>query len=91
MERGELPYIHHLRKGCILDVSPVMAANGSVLFYHVHYQGFRQGVLCRQLADHFSALTSEGRPHQVTVSHLEREKYLPPTAVHVELGWGESL
>jgi hypothetical protein len=89
VERSELPYIyHHLRKGCILDVQPVMAANGTVLFFHVRYQGFRLGVLCRPLADRLSVLLAEGRPYRLTVSHLDREKYLPPTAVHVELEWG---
>lgn len=89
MERSDLPYIyHHLRNGCILTVSRMQGMDQQHLLFNVGYAGLHLGVLNRTLADRIVQLEAEGRPYRLTVAGLEREKYLPPTAVHVMLDWG---
>lgn len=88
-DRSELPYIyHHLRSGCILQVDAVTGTGHLPLFYQVRYGGLLIGILNRPLADRIRLLESEGRPYRVTVSEVVREKYMPPTEVHVLLDWG---
>jgi hypothetical protein len=88
IDRGELPYIyHHLRKGCILQVGPLRSSDQRHLLFNVSYGGFHLGILSRMLADRILQLESEGRAYRLTIASIVREKYMPPTAVHVELEW----
>lgn len=88
IDRGELPIIyHHLRKGCILQLQAVYSNNQRLLFFNVSYGGFHLGVLNRLVADRIVALESEGLAYRLTIASIVREKYLPPTAVQVELEW----
>lgn len=90
-DRSELPYIyHHLRSGCILQVEAVAGLDQQPLFYQVRYGGLLIGILCRPLADRIRQLETEGRAYRVTISEVVREKYMPPTEVHVMLDWGGS-
>lgn len=90
IDRSDLPYIyHHLRKGCILQVQARQGAGMNHLLFNVSYGGFHLGVLSRPMSDRILALEAEGRGYRLTISGVVREKYLPPTAVHVELEWGE--
>lgn len=87
-DRSELPYIyHHLSKGCILDVRSGQGAERQHLLFNVSYGGLHLGVLGRTLADRILQLEAEGRTYRLTIASIAREKYLPPTAVQVELAW----
>ncbi len=91
LDRGELPYIyHHLRKGCILQVQRLFGTDQRHLLFNVSYGGFHLGVLSRNLADRILQLESESKPFRLTIACIEREKYLPPTAVQVALEWGSA-
>jgi len=88
IDRGELPIIyHHLRKGCILQLQPVCGSDQRLLLFNVSYGGFHLGVLNRMLADRIVQLENEGRAYRLTIASIVREKYMPPTAVQVELEW----
>jgi hypothetical protein len=89
IDHSDLHHIyHHLRSGCILQLQPVQGLEHQHLFFQASYGGLNLGVLSRPLADRILQLEAEGRPYRVTVAELVREKYLPPTAVHVLLEWG---
>jgi hypothetical protein len=89
LDRGELPYIyHHLRKGCILQVQRLFGTDQRHLLFNVSYGGFHLGVLSRNLADCILQMEAENKPFRLTIACIEREKYLPPTAVYVALEWG---
>lgn len=88
IDRSDLPYIyHHLRKGCILQLEPLLGIGQRHLLYKVNYGGFHLGILGRTLADRIVQLENESRPYRLTIANIVRDKYMPPTALQVELEW----
>lgn len=89
IDRSDLPYIyHHLRKGCILSVHRMSGDDRPLRLLKVSYSGLHLGNLNYAMAERVRQLEQEGRPYRLTVDSLDREKYMPPTAVNVVLDWG---
>lgn len=86
MDKSEVPYMyHHLRKGCILQLHSICGADSRHLLYTVNYGSYFLGVLNSSLAKRVQQLESEGKIYRLTISRIIKEKYLPPTAIEVEL------
>lgn len=86
MDKSEVPYVyHHLRKGCILQLHSVSGSDSRHLMYTVKYGSYFLGVLSSSLARRVRQLESEGKVYRLTISNIIKEKYLPPTAIEVEL------
>jgi hypothetical protein len=89
-DKGDLPFIyHHLKKGCILQLCSITGTDARHLMFGVNYGSYRLGVLSSTLAKRVLDLENRGLPYRLTISRIEKEKYLPPTAIEVELEWGE--
>ncbi|MBI1288822.1 MAG: hypothetical protein GC178_14740 [Flavobacteriales bacterium] len=86
MDKSEVPYVyHHLRKGCILQLHSVSGSDSRHLMYTVKYGSYFLGVLSSSLARRVQQLELEGKVYRLTISNIVKEKYLPPTAIEVEL------
>lgn len=86
MDKGDVPYVyHHLRKGCILQIHSISGANERHLMFSVHYGTYFLGILSSTLAKRVQQLDKEGKVYRLTISNILREKYLPPTAIELEL------
>ncbi|MCF8278065.1 MAG: hypothetical protein K9J17_15130 [Flavobacteriales bacterium] len=86
MDKGEVPYVyHHLRKGCILQLQTITGADARHLMFSVNYGAYFLGILSSSLAKRVQQLEAEGKIYRLTISHIVREKYLPPTAIEIEL------
>jgi len=89
-DKGDLPFVyHHLKKGCILQLSTITGADARHLMFGVNYGSYRLGVLSSLQAKRVLDLENRGLPYRLTISRIEKEKYMPPTAIEVELEWGE--
>jgi hypothetical protein len=86
MDKSEVPYIyHHLRKGCILQLHSISGSDSRHLMYTVNYGSYFLGVLSSSLTKRIQQLELEGKIYRLTISNIIKEKYLPPTAIEVEL------
>jgi hypothetical protein len=81
---------HHLRSGCVLSLLPVTGGEGRFMFHHVMYGPYHLGLLDSRLSQRILELQANGVPYRVTVSRIDREKYMPPRAIEVELEWSVS-
>lgn len=89
MDKGEVAYVyHHLRKGCILQVHSISGADDRHLMFSVHYGSYFLGILPSTLAKRVQQLDRDGKVYRLTISNIIREKYLPPTAIELELEYG---
>lgn len=86
MDKGEVPYVyHHLRKGCILQIRSLSGAENRHLMFSVHYGTYFLGILSSTLSKRVQQLEKQGKVYRLTISNILREKYLPPTAIEIEL------
>ncbi len=86
MDKSEVPYIyHHLRKGCILQLHSICGSDSRHLLYTVNYGSYFLGLLSSSLARRVQQLELEGKIYRLTISAIIKEKYMPPTAIEVEL------
>jgi hypothetical protein len=89
MDKGEVPYVyHHVRKGCILQIHSLSVADDRHLMFSVHYGSYFLGILPSTLAKRVQQLDRNGKVYRLTISNILREKYLPPTAIELELEYG---
>lgn len=90
LDKSDLPFMyHHLRKGCILTASRIDTGNASAHLYAVHYGPFFLGILNSGQSRKLAELESIGTIHRLVISSMTKEKYMPPTAIEVELSWSE--
>lgn len=86
MDKGEVPYVyHHLKKGCILQIHSLSGADDRHLMFSVHYGSYFLGILSSTLSKRIEQLERDGKVYRLTISNILREKYLPPTAIELEL------
>ncbi len=88
MDKSEVPYVyHHLRKGCILQLHPINGLHSKHLMYCVHYGSYKLGILNSTMAKRIQGLKDADLVFRLTISGIVKEKYLPPTAIELELEW----
>ena len=86
IEKSDMPFIyHHLRKGCILGLTSITGFGNRHLMFSVNYGSYRIGILSSSMARRIQQLETSGKVYRLTISNIVREKYLPPTAIVVEL------
>ncbi len=86
IDRSDVPYIyHHLRKGCILKLSVISGIASRQLMFEVTYGSHRLGILSSTMARKIQHLQSRGKIYRLTIAEVVKEKYMPPTAIMVEL------
>ena len=86
IDTSDVPYVyHHLRKGCILKLHAINGADNRHLMFGVNYGSYRIGILSSSMARRIQALETTGKIYRLTISKVIKEKYLPPTAIMVEL------
>lgn len=82
---GESRYIyHHLRSGCILSVTQLQNQ-----LFEVYFGSHRLGRLNPIMAGRLTELKLAGFQYRLTIGSIIREKYLPPSAIELELEWVE--
>lgn len=85
IDKSDVPFVyHHLRKGCVLNLSSVHSGNRHLMFA-VNYGTYRIGTLNSSMSQRILSLQASGKPYRLTIAEVVREKYLPPTAIIVEL------
>ena len=86
MDNSDVPYVyHHLRKGCILKLHAINGEANRHLMFGVNYGSYRLGILSSSMARRIQELELSGKIYRLTISKIVKEKYLPPTAIMVEL------
>ena len=86
MDHSDVPFVyHHLRKGCILSLSSITSCTGKHLLFGVNYGAYRIGTLSSTMARKIQELQIRGMVYRITISQVVKEKYLPPTAIIVEI------
>ncbi len=86
IEKSDVPFVyHHLRKGCILKLNAITGFDNRHLMFGVNYGAYRIGILNSSMARRIQELEIRGKIYRLTISNIVREKYLPPTAIMVEL------
>lgn len=91
MDKSEVPFVyHHLRKGCILQLNPVRGEHSRHLMFCVNYGSYRLGILSSTMARKVQELQATGLTYRLTISSIVKEKYLPPTAIKLELEFGNA-
>lgn len=86
IDTSDVPFVyHHLRKGCILKLHAISGANNRHLMFGVNYGSYRIGILSSSMARKIQALETSRKIYRLTISQVVKEKYLPPTAIMVEL------
>lgn len=85
-DQSDMPFVyHHLKRGCILKLSSITGVNNRHLMFSVNYGSYRLGVLNSTLSKRVQELQSSGKTYRITMSEVVKEKYMPPTAILVEL------
>lgn len=85
IDKSDIPYMyHHLKKGCILNLHSITSSDRHLLF-GVNYGSFRLGTLNSAMARKIQELQLSGKVYRLTIAEVVKEKYLPPTAIVVEL------
>ncbi len=91
MDKSDVPYVyHHLRKGCILQLQPINGLHSQHLMYCVNYGSYKLGILNSTMARRIQELNEAGLVFRLTISGIVKEKYLPPTAIELELEWSNT-
>ncbi|MFT6210989.1 MAG: hypothetical protein ACJATE_001619 [Bacteroidia bacterium] len=86
MDKSDVPFVyHHLRKGCILNLHAINGEDNRRLMFGVNYGSYRLGILSSSMAKRIQELEMNGKIYRITISKIIKEKYLPPTAILVEL------
>ena len=86
MDNSDVPFVyHHLRKGCILKLNAINGENNRRLMFGVNYGSYRLGILSSSMARRIQELEMNGKIYRITISKIIKEKYLPLTAIMVEL------
>jgi hypothetical protein len=86
MDKSDVPFVyHHLRKGCILNLHAINGEDNRRLMFGVNYGSYRLGILSSSMARRIQKLEMNGKIYRITISKIIKEKYLPPTAILVEL------
>lgn len=86
IDKGDVPFVyHHLRKGCILHLHAIKGANNKHLMFGVNYGSYRLGILSSSMAKKILQLEANHKIYRLTIAKVVKEKYLPPTAILVEL------
>ncbi|MBP9151423.1 MAG: hypothetical protein KBF73_03995 [Flavobacteriales bacterium] len=86
MEKSDVPFVyHHLRKGCILKLHAISGADNRHLMFGVNYGSYRLGILSSSMARRIQELEMNGKIYRLTIAKIVKEKYMPPTAIMVEL------
>lgn len=87
-DRSDLDHVyHHLRGGCILSTEAVHSTDGRFMFHRVVYGPYHIGLLDSRLSQRLLELEANATPYRLTISRIDREKYMPPRAIEVELEW----
>ena len=90
LSEGESRYIyHHLRSGCILNAQ-VEWQSGSRCLYGLYYGSHRLGRMNTEMSNRLTGIIGQGIPCRITIGAVIREKYLPPSAIEIDLEWGEA-
>ncbi|MCB9191386.1 MAG: hypothetical protein H6603_03330 [Flavobacteriales bacterium] len=85
IDKSDIPYMyHHLKKGCILNLHSINS-NDRHLLFGVNYGSFRLGTLNSAMARKIQELQLSGKIYRLTIAEVVKEKYMPPTAIIVEL------
>ena len=85
-DQSDMPFVyHHLKRGCILTLNSITGANNNHLMFSVNYGAYRLGVLSSTLSKRVQQLQTTGKMYRITIAEVVKEKYLPPTAILVEL------
>lgn len=85
IDKSDVPYMyHHLRKGCVLNLHSINSNNRHLLF-GVNYGVFRLGTLNSTMSRKIQELQLAGKVYRLTIAEVVKEKYMPPTAIVVEL------
>lgn len=86
IDKSDVPFVyHHLRKGCILKLHAINGSNNRQLMFGVNYGSYRLGILSSSMARRIQELELSGKIYRITIAKIIKEKYLPPTAILVEL------
>lgn len=86
IDRSDVPYIyHHLRTGCVLTIHSITGADNRHIMFGVNYGSYRLGILNSYMAKRIAQLQASGSIYRITISQVVKEKYLPPTAIVVNL------
>ena len=86
IEKSDVPFVyHHLKKGCILKLHAITGSDNRNLMFGVNYGSYRIGILSSSMARKIQSLELSGKIYRLTIANIVREKYLPPTAIMVEL------
>ena len=86
IDKSDVPFVyHHLRKGCILNLHAINGANNRRIMFGVNYGSYRLGILSSSMARRIQELEANGKIYRLTISKIIKEKYLPPTAILIEL------
>lgn len=92
IDRSDLPFVyHHLRKGCLLSVHSIAGGDNRHFMYGVNYGSYRLGILNSQMAKRIDQLQSNGNMYRLTIAEVVKEKYMPPTAIIIQLEYETSL
>lgn len=85
IDKSDVPFVyHHLRKGCVLNLSSIVNGERHLMFA-VNYGAYRIGTLSSSMARKIQELHTTGKIYRLTIAEVVKEKYLPPTAIVVEL------
>lgn len=86
IDSSDVPHVyHHLRKGCILKLNVISGIGSRHLMFGVSYGSYRLGILNSAMSRRIQHLQSRGKIYRLTIHNIVKEKYLPPTAIVVEL------
>ena len=85
IDKSDVPFVyHHLRKGCVLNLSSILNGERHLMFA-VNYGAYRIGTLSSSMARKIQELHATGKIYRLTIAEVVKEKYMPPTAIVVEL------
>ncbi len=86
IEKSDVPFVyHHLRKGCILKLHAISGSDNRHLMFGVNYGSYRLGILSSSMSKRIQELETRGQIYRLTIATIVKEKYMPPTAIMVEL------
>jgi len=85
IDKSDVPFVyHHLRKGCVLNLSSIINGERHLMFA-VNYGAYRIGTLNSSMSRKIQELHATGKIYRLTIAEVVKEKHLPPTAIIVEL------
>lgn len=85
IDKSDVPFVyHHLRKGCVLNLSSILNGEQHLMFA-VNYGAYRIGILSSSMSRKIQELHTSGKVYRLTIAEVVKEKYMPPTAIVVNL------